>query len=103
MVSVACRIRRRDTGSSRSWGELSGLSAGFYLSRAPALATPSSQVLEYEIGQEYKAHFDYFFHKEGSDNGGNRMATVLMYLATPEEGGETIFPNAPAPEEDDPT
>ncbi len=35
--------------------------------------------------QEYKAHWDYFFHKEGISNGGNRYATVLMYLATTEE------------------
>ena len=26
--------------------------------------------------------------------GGQRVATVLMYLTTPEEGGETVFPNA---------
>lgn len=25
---------------------------------------------------------------------GNRIATVLFYLGTPGEGGETIFPNA---------
>lgn len=25
---------------------------------------------------------------------GNRIATVLFYLGSPEEGGETIFPNA---------
>jgi hypothetical protein len=30
-------------------------------------------------------------------NGGNRYATVLMYLADTEEGGETVFPNIPAP------
>lgn len=51
------------------------------------------QVLRYEKGQEYKPHFDYFFHKDGESNGGNRLATVLMYLTTPEKGGETIFPN----------
>lgn len=30
-------------------------------------------------------------------NGGNRYATVLTYLADTEEGGETVFPNIPAP------
>lgn len=30
-------------------------------------------------------------------NGGNRYATVLTYLNDVEEGGETVFPNVPAP------
>jgi hypothetical protein len=42
-------------------------------------------------------HYDYFFHEGGTSNGGNRYATVLMYLADTEEGGETTFPNVPAP------
>ena len=33
----------------------------------------------------------------GIANGGNRYATVLTYLADTEEGGETVFPNIPAP------
>lgn len=33
---------------------------------------------------------DYFFHKEGVNNGGNRYATVLTYLNDVEEGGETV-------------
>lgn len=44
-------------------------------------------------------HFDYFFHESGINNGGNRLATVLMYLATPESGGETVFPNVDPPPE----
>ena len=53
------------------------------------------QVLRYEPGQEYRAHFDYFFHEGGIAN--NRIATVLMYLSDVEEGGETVFPNTEAP------
>lgn len=32
---------------------------------------------------------DYFFDDANVANGGNRWATILMYLTTPEEGGET--------------
>ena len=35
-------------------------------------------------------HWDYFFHEGGTANGGNRYATVLMYLYDVEEGGETV-------------
>jgi hypothetical protein len=28
------------------------------------------------------------------ENGGQRIVTFLMYLSTPEEGGETVFPYA---------
>jgi len=55
-------------------------------------------LLRYEVGQEYKPHTDWF--SRGPDGGpfkqpeGNRYATVLTYLRTPDEGGDTIFPNA---------
>ncbi|KMZ73296.1 putative Prolyl 4-hydroxylase alpha subunit [Zostera marina] len=52
------------------------------------------QVLHYEVGQKYEPHFDYFVDEFNTKNGGQRMATVLMYLSDVEEGGETIFPNA---------
>ncbi|GAB4820202.1 hypothetical protein N2152v2_007248 [Parachlorella kessleri] len=63
----------------------------------PAGHGEGMQVLRYNHNQKYEPHFDYFFHKEGTANGGNRYATVLMYLSDVEEGGETIFPNLPAP------
>ena len=63
----------------------------------PAKNGEGLQVLRYHKTQKYDAHWDYFFHKEGTANGGNRYATVLMYLETTEEGGETVFPNIPAP------
>jgi hypothetical protein len=55
------------------------------------------QILRYEVGQEYRPHFDYF--DPNSPGGGNhlknnRVCTFLMYLNTPEEGGETTFPDA---------
>lgn len=57
------------------------------------------QVMRYEPGGEYKAHFDYFPpEKKGSAThlarGGQRIATLLMYLNAPTEGGETEFPDA---------
>ncbi|XP_002978409.2 probable prolyl 4-hydroxylase 3 [Selaginella moellendorffii] len=52
------------------------------------------QVLHYEVGQKYDAHHDYFHDKVNTKNGGQRVATVLMYLSDVEEGGETVFPSA---------
>lgn len=52
------------------------------------------QVLHYEVGQEYKSHYDYFQDEFNTKNGGQRIATVLMYLTDVEEGGETVFPAA---------
>lgn len=55
------------------------------------------QLVYYEKGGEYKAHFDSFdFHsEEGKKNwepGGQRMLTVIAYLNDVENGGGTDFP-----------
>uniref|UniRef100_A0A383VPY4 procollagen-proline 4-dioxygenase n=1 Tax=Tetradesmus obliquus TaxID=3088 RepID=A0A383VPY4_TETOB len=55
------------------------------------------QVLKYSGGQKYDGHYDFFFDDVNTRNGGNRVATVLMYLQDVEEGGETTFPLLPAP------
>lgn len=52
------------------------------------------QVLHYEVGQKYEPHYDYFSDEFNTKNGGQRIATVLMYLSDVEEGGETVFPAA---------
>lgn len=57
------------------------------------------QVLHYGIGAEYQPHFDYFDRNTAGgiaqlQRGGQRVATFMVYLNTPEEGGETIFPRA---------
>ncbi|PIN17235.1 Procollagen-proline dioxygenase [Handroanthus impetiginosus] len=52
------------------------------------------QVLHYEVGQKYEPHYDYFLDEFNTQNGGQRIATVLMYLSDVEEGGETVFPAA---------
>lgn len=56
----------------------------------PAGQGEGMQVLKYAKSQKYDAHFDYFFHKDGTDNGGNRLLTVLLYLSDVEAGGETV-------------
>ena len=52
------------------------------------------QILHYEVGQKYDAHYDYFVDEYNIKKGGQRMATLLMYLSDVEEGGETVFPAA---------
>ncbi|XP_055806290.1 probable prolyl 4-hydroxylase 10 [Solanum dulcamara] len=52
------------------------------------------QILHYEVGQKYDSHYDYFLDEFNTKNGGQRIATVLMYLSDVEEGGETVFPAA---------
>ena len=53
-------------------------------------------MLHYVNGQKYEPHHDYFHDTVNpqKSNGGQRVATMLMYLTTVEEGGETVFPNA---------
>eukprot|EP00271_Cylindrocystis_brebissonii_P001483 TRINITY_DN11735_c0_g1_i1.p1 TRINITY_DN11735_c0_g1~~TRINITY_DN11735_c0_g1_i1.p1 ORF type:complete len:193 (-),score=36.42 TRINITY_DN11735_c0_g1_i1:430-1008(-) len=52
------------------------------------------QVLRYEKEQQYRPHHDFFADEFNLKRGGQRVATMLMYLMEPEEGGETIFPAA---------
>ncbi len=55
------------------------------------------QILKYLVGGEYKPHYDYFPPElPGSavhiSHGGQRIATLIIYLNTVSGGGETIFP-----------
>lgn len=55
------------------------------------------QLLHYEKGNEYKPHFDWFDpDKPGPrrhlEQGGQRLATIIMYLSNVEQGGATSFP-----------
>ncbi|KAJ8441266.1 hypothetical protein Cgig2_013681 [Carnegiea gigantea] len=50
------------------------------------------QVLRYERSQFYKPHHDYFSDEFNVKRGGQRIATMLMYLSDNVEGGETYFP-----------
>ena len=42
-------------------------------------------------------HHDFFYDdlNKAPEVGGQRLLTALMYLTTPEEGGETVFPQSP--------
>ena len=56
------------------------------------------QVLRYPPGAEYKPHYDYFDPAEpGStlilQRGGQRVATLIIYLHEPVQGGATVFPD----------
>lgn len=55
------------------------------------------QILHYQSGGEYKPHFDYFDPAlPGSQDvlkqGGQRIATLIMYLNDVTAGGSTVFP-----------
>ena len=55
------------------------------------------QILHYLPGQEYEPHYDWFDPSQPgfeaiTAHGGQRIASVVMYLNTPEEGGGTAFP-----------
>lgn len=56
------------------------------------------QVLHYRPGAEYKPHYDYFDPDEPGTptilrRGGQRVATLVMYLNEPTRGGGTTFPD----------
>jgi prolyl 4-hydroxylase len=55
------------------------------------------QILHYLPGQQYEPHYDWFDPELPSFGpmtklGGQRIASVVMYLNTPEQGGGTAFP-----------
>ncbi|RJF96361.1 proline hydroxylase [Noviherbaspirillum saxi] len=56
------------------------------------------QVLRYEKDNEYRPHYDWFDAaspgpRKHLERGGQRVATIIMYLSEVEEGGGTSFPN----------
>jgi prolyl 4-hydroxylase len=55
------------------------------------------QILHYLPGQQYEPHHDWFDPEQPgfaaiTATGGQRIASVVMYLNTPEAGGGTAFP-----------
>ena len=57
------------------------------------------QILRYRPGAQYRPHYDYFDPAERGtpkilERGGQRVASIVCYLNTPEAGGATVFPDA---------
>jgi prolyl 4-hydroxylase len=57
------------------------------------------QILRYRPGAQYLPHHDYFDPAHTGTpailrRGGQRVATLVMYLNAPEQGGATTFPDA---------
>jgi prolyl 4-hydroxylase len=55
------------------------------------------QILHYKPGGEYRPHFDYFDPAHPGNEkvlmqGGQRIATLIMYLSDVDAGGSTVFP-----------
>ncbi|HYI40154.1 MAG TPA: 2OG-Fe(II) oxygenase [Allosphingosinicella sp.] len=53
----------------------------------------------YAVGQQFKPHHDFFYTSqpywpEMERQGGQRTWTAMIFLNTPEGGGQTAFPNA---------
>lgn len=68
------------------------------LTRWPVENGEGLQILHYHPGAEYKPHYDYFDPNEPGTptilkRGGQRVATIIMYLQEPEAGGGTVFPD----------
>lgn len=56
------------------------------------------QILRYAPGAQYRPHYDYFDPGEPGTpsilrRGGQRLATLVMYLQEPDAGGATTFPD----------
>ncbi len=68
------------------------------LVRWPVSHAEPLQILNYGLGGEYLPHFDFFEPQEPGQpsplqTGGQRIATVVMYLNDVGAGGGTIFPH----------
>ena len=102
------------TGTSTAHAERTSEGTFFYVNENPLVARldrrigellrwpvengEGLQILHYSKGGEYRPHFDYFDPTVSGSaahiaKGGNRVATLIVYLASSDEGGATIFPD----------
>ena len=87
--------------SKTGWIDYNNVTAHEFLQRAASILnvrpeqSEHLQVVSYDLGQEYAPHQDAFplDSYQLNENGGQRVATALLYLNTPTEGGATSFPN----------
>ncbi|RJG07951.1 proline hydroxylase [Noviherbaspirillum cavernae] len=68
------------------------------IARWPVQNGEGLQVLRYEKGNEYRAHYDWFDPDQPGprkhlEHGGQRVGTFVLYLCDVDEGGGTSFPN----------
>jgi prolyl 4-hydroxylase len=69
------------------------------LTHWPADRGEGLQLLHYGPGNEYRPHYDWFDPalpgpRKHLERGGQRVATIIMYLSEVEQGGGTSFPKA---------
>lgn len=57
----------------------------------PVAHAEGLQILNYQVGQEYKPHLD-FFKATDERNENPRISTLVLYLSDVEAGGDTYFP-----------
>jgi len=67
-----------------------------YLLGIPLEHMEEPQIVRYKTGQEFSWHYDEVPAAQLA-NGGQRVATILVYLNTVEEGGGTVFRDLRAP------
>lgn len=64
--------------------------------RLPLNHAEAMVLLRYAPGQEYRPHRDYLppshYTPVAAGGSGQRLRTVIAYLNTPDDGGETVFP-----------
>ncbi len=68
------------------------------LTNWPVVNGEGLQILRYGPGAQYKPHYDYFDPDQPGTpailkRGGQRVASLVIYLNTPTRGGATIFPD----------
>ena len=68
------------------------------LTHWPSAFCETLQVQRYAEGQDYQPHHDFFdkgstAHEAAQAHGGQRLATLILYLKAPEAGGATYFAN----------